>query len=206
MYRFFLSISLAILVLVPSPGLAQQGRQADQSATSSSQTSTYRVNAGDELFIYVWGEERLQQKVKVLPDGTISFPLVGQIEVKGHLLKDIEAVITAKLRDQYRGQVPQVTVSVAATSGMQFLVMGKVGSPGLISPNRYVNVMQAVGMAGGPSEFANLNNVMIYRMVGGKYQIIHARLAALFKSGADARDVERANLVRIEAGDLIVVP
>lgn len=111
--------------------------------------STYRINAGDELEIYVWGEERLQRKVKVLPDGTIAFPLVGQIKVQNYLPSEVEALITSGLSAQYVGAVPQVTVSVVVPSGMQFSVMGRVKSPGTFSPGRYINVLEALSMAGG---------------------------------------------------------
>src|SRR3546814_7252286 len=61
---------------VDEPRPAAAGKPA-----ATSPASTYRINAGDELEVYVWGEERLQRKVKVLPDGTIAFPLVGQIKI-----------------------------------------------------------------------------------------------------------------------------
>ena len=80
----------------------------------------YRINAGDEIEVMVWGDERLQRVVRVLPDGTFAFPLVGQIVAAGQLPSDLERIISAALRPQYRGAVPQVTVSVknpsAATS------------------------------------------------------------------------------------------
>ena len=66
-------------VPAPKPAIAATAAQVSTAA------STYRINAGDELEIYVWGEERLQRKVKVLPDGTMAFPLVGQIKVQGFL-------------------------------------------------------------------------------------------------------------------------
>ncbi|MDE2621474.1 MAG: polysaccharide biosynthesis/export family protein, partial [Sphingomonadales bacterium] len=77
-------------------------------------STPYRINPGDEIEVYVWGEERLQRKVKVLPDGTMAFPLVGQLAVTGMLPKELEAVISERLQPQYRGQVPQVTVSIVA--------------------------------------------------------------------------------------------
>jgi protein involved in polysaccharide export with SLBB domain len=90
----------------------------------AAQASEYRINAGDELEIYVWGEERLQRSVKVLPDGTIAFPLVGQLVAQGLLPQELELAISDRLRGQYRGEVPQVTVSIVAAAGMQFSVMG----------------------------------------------------------------------------------
>ncbi|RYD45376.1 MAG: polysaccharide export protein [Sphingomonadales bacterium] len=174
-------------------------------ASATSPASTYRINAGDELEIYVWGEERLQRKVKVLPDGTMAFPLVGQIKVQGLLPAEMEALITQGLSAQYVGAVPQVTVSVLVPSGMQFSVMGRVNAPGTFSPGRYVNVLEALSMAGGPSEFANLDNVLIIRKSGEQLSTLNVRLAPLFKTGADAKDVARGNILLIETGDTVIV-
>src|SRR3954447_19147158 len=76
----------------------------------------YRINPGDELEILVWGDERLQRSVLVLPDGTFAFPLVGQVNAAGRLPVDIERVITTGLQPQYKGPVPQVTGSVKKPS------------------------------------------------------------------------------------------
>lgn len=173
---------------------------------STVRATAYRINAGDELEIYVWGEERLQRKVKVLPDGTIAFPLVGKIVAQGYMPSEVETLITLGLRDQYRGQVPQVTVSVVQPAGLQFSVMGRVKSPGTFTPGRYINVLEALSMAGGPSEFANLDNVVIIRKAGDELRTVRVRLAPLFKMGADANDIARANILRIETGDTVIVP
>src|SRR5687768_9672940 len=69
-------------------------------------SSAYRINSGDELEVYVWGEERLQRSVRVLPDGTFAFPLVGQVVAQGKLPQELERTISEQLREQYRGQVP----------------------------------------------------------------------------------------------------
>lgn len=178
---------------------------AGKPVAATSAASTYRINAGDQLEVYVWGEERLQREVKVLPDGTIAFPLVGQIRVQGYLPAEVEALITNGLSAQYVGAVPQVTVSVVAPSGMQFSVMGRVKAPGTFTPGRYVNVLEALGMAGGPAEFANLDNVLIIRKSSGKLTTLNARLAPLFKAGAEARDVAGGNIIEIETGDTVIV-
>jgi polysaccharide export outer membrane protein len=115
-------------------------------------------------------------------------------------------LITNGLRDQYRGQVPQVTVSVVQPAGLQFSVMGRVRSPGTFTPGRYINVLEALSMAGGPSEFANLDNVVIIRKAGEDLRTVRVRLAPLFKMGADANDIARANILRIETGDTVIVP
>lgn len=227
MMKVLVRAGLSLALTVPS-ALVAQGNEANAGATSAraapvpqavvpapvtsvpqsaaARATAYRINAGDELEIYVWGEERLQRKVKVLPDGTIAFPLVGIIVAQGYLPTEVENLISAGLKDQYRGQVPQVTVSVVQPSGLQFSIMGRVRAPGTFTPGRYINILEALSMAGGPSEFANLDNVVIIRKVGDELRTVRVRLAPLFKMGADANDVARANIIRIETGDTVIVP
>lgn len=202
-----ISCFLAIFMSV----LSAQSAIAQDAATTMAGEDTatsqpYRINPGDQLAVSVWGEERLQREVRVLPDGTFAFPLVGRIVAQGHLPSEIEALIRTGLRDQYRGEVPQVTVSVTAASGLQFSVVGRVNAPGAFAPGRYVNILEALSMAGGPTEFANLNNVLIVRKTGSKLEPVRLRLAPLFTRGATADDIDRANIVEINAGDTVIVP
>ena len=162
----------------------------------------YAINAGDEVEIYVWGEERLQRVVRILPDGTFAFPLVGRVNAVGKLPQQIEAEITEGLKPQYRGEVPQVTVSVRTPAGFTFSVIGQVKGPGTFTPGRYVNVVDALALAGGPAEFANLDNVTIIRKSGSGIKTIKARLAGVFKG----RDVSPETIVPIEGGDTVIVP
>ena len=168
--------------------------------------SSYRINPGDELEIYVWGEERLQRMLRVLPDGTIAFPLVGQLMVAGRLPQEVEAMVNQRLSSQYRGEVPFVTVSVRDPAGMQFSVIGKVRSPGSFKAGRYLNVLDALSLAGGPAEFANLDSILVISQRGDRQTAATVRLNALFRAGANQADIARANLVQIMPGDVIIVP
>lgn len=201
---WFLTLVLSALVILPAN--AQEAVASGSGVTGVALGQPYRINPGDELSISVWGEERLQRQVRVLPDGTFAFPLVGQIVAQGYLPSEIETLITTGLRDQYRGEVPQVTVSVTVASGLQFSIVGRVNSPGAFAPGRYVNILEALSMAGGPTEFANLDNVLVVRKSGDKLEPIRLRLASLFTRGATASDLDRAGIIQINAGDTVIVP
>ena len=164
----------------------------------------YRINPGDELLVSVWGDERLQRSVRVLPDGTFAFPLVGQVVAAGQLPSDLERIIRAALQPQYRGAVPQVTVSVTNPSGYQFSVVGKVNAPGTFTPGRYVNALEALTMAGGPSQFASLGGAVILRKRGPQIQTIRIRLSDAIRG--DARQLTEADIPFIQSGDTLVVP
>ena len=220
MFKSFLAAALVAVASAGFPALAQPVSQvqqpvsetmpaaavAGQVAAVAVRASAYRINPGDELEIYVWGEERLQRTVRVLPDGTIAFPLAGQIVAQGYEPQELQLIISERLKGQYRGPVPEVTVSVRVPAGMQFSVMGRVKAPGTFTPGRYVNVLEALSMAGGPSEFANLDNVLVIRKVGDQLTTFKVRVGTLFKGGSGAGDVDRGNIRRIETGDTVIVP
>ena len=163
----------------------------------------YTINPGDEIEIYVWGEERLQRVVRILPDGSFAFPLVGRVQAAGKLPAQIESEISQGLKTQARGDVPQVTVSVRTPSGFSFSMVGRVRGPGNFTPGRYLNVMEAIALAGGPDEFANLDNVTIIRKTPGGITLLKLRLAGAFKG---ARDLTAEALPQIESGDTVIVP
>lgn len=181
------------------------GLPASASAQSSAPPA-YRVNPGDEVEIFVWGEERLQRVVRVLPDGSFSFPLVGRVEARGRLPSEIEAFITAGLHGQYAGQVPQVTVSIKNPSGLQFSVIGKVRTPGTFTPGRYVNALEALSFAGGPNEFAQLGNILIVRKEGAGLRSIHVRLTDVLKGAPSGGDLSAQSIPELQGGDTVIVP
>lgn len=191
--------ALALLILGSSVVSAQSAPVA-----VAAQPRAYRINPGDELEVYVWGEERLQRTVKVLPDGTFSFPLAGRIDALNKLPTDVEREISAGLKNQYRDAVPQVTVSVKNPVGMQFSVAGKVKAPGTFTAGRYVNVLEALAMAGGPADFADVGNVRILRKSGTGLIVMRVRLTDVLKGNPSDRDL--TGLPQIETGDTVIVP
>lgn len=166
----------------------------------------YRVNPGDELEINVWREDQLQRTVKVLPDGSISFPLVGSIQGAGRTTKEIEQFISAGLAGKYvDGNVPDVTVAVRNPAGLQFSVIGKVKSAGTFTPGRYVTLLEALTLAGGTDEFASLDSIVIIRKTDGGLVTIPARLSGILRSKSISAEAVRA-IPMIESGDTVIVP
>ena len=188
---------LFIQIAIPEIAVAQSPAQATAGPA-------YRINPGDEIEVMVWGDERLQRAVRVLPDGTFAFPLVGQVVAVGQLPADLERIISAALRPQYRGAVPQVTVTVRNPSGYTFSVIGKVRAPGTYTPGRYVNALEALTIAGGPTEFASVSNVSILRKSGMKLQTIRVRLNDALKG--DTSRLTESDIPFIQSGDTLVVP
>ena len=189
-----------IALLSITAGTVVQAAQPAPAAVSM----PYRINPGDELEILVWGDERLQRTVLVLPDGTFAFPLVGQVSAAGRLPSEIQRVITIGLQPQYKGPVPQVTVSVKRASGYQFSVIGKVNNPGTFTPGRYVNALEALAIAGGPAQFANTGSAKIIRKAGDQLFVLPIHLQDALRG--DTNRLGPNQIPRIESGDTLVVP
>lgn len=195
------ALLLLLLAVLMEPGAV---RAQQPSTVPETTLAPYRINAGDEIEVHVWGEERLQRRIRVLPDGSFSFPLVGRVVAVNKLPKEIEEIVSSRLAEQYRESVPFVTVSVLNPSGMQYTVIGKVRSPGAFSPGRYVNALEALSLAGGATEFANLDDVMIIRKVGGTLSWLPVRLADVVRG--KARGQAAASIPEIQGGDTVIVP
>jgi polysaccharide export outer membrane protein len=184
----------------PLPPITVTGKVAGQA------TSTYRISAGDMIDVYVWGDERLQRSLTILPDGTFGFPLAGTVMAAGHTTSDVEAELSRLLAPQYKGVAPQVTVSVKQSTGMQISVIGKVRGPGSFSPTRYVTVLDALALAGGPTDFADLSNVVVLRNRGGKTTVVRVRLGGVLKGKPSDSDLAGDAIPQLMAGDTVVVP
>lgn len=156
----------------------------------------YRVNAGDVLEISVWKEEGLTKEVRVRPDGGISFPLVGDLQVQGLTVDAITGQVIERL-NAYLSE-PVVTVAVRE-SNQRFYVTGKVNKPGdIVSPNR-LSVMQALSMAGGLSTFADQDDITVIHRVGNKTVSLNFDYASV----ANGEDLEQN--ITLEPGDVVVV-
>ncbi|MFT3967137.1 MAG: polysaccharide biosynthesis/export family protein [Sphingobium sp.] len=202
----------AMLILPLLPGVAPAQTAAGAQAVAATlaaapPVSRYGVNPGDELDVFVWGEERMQRSVRVQPDGTFTFPLAGTIKARDRNVTDIAAEIRERISTNYRSAPPDVTVSVRDATGMRFYIVGKVRSPGSFTSGSPVNILQALSLAGGPAEFADLRNAVVLRQNGGGQVVERVQLAQLLKGGR-AMDAGRLQspLPVLLSGDVLVVP
>ncbi|NJR77966.1 polysaccharide biosynthesis/export family protein [Sphingomonas corticis] len=176
-------------------------------AAAAPRAPEYRINAGDELEIFVWGEERMQRPVRVLPDGTFAFPLAGVVEAEGRSSRELAELLRQRLKGKYRDTVPDVTVAVRDPAGMRFYVVGKVRAPGSYPIGRTVNVVQALSVAGGPAEFADVGNAVIMRQTAAGQTVERINLSDVLKGARSLKAGPQGDaLPMLGAGDVLVVP
>ncbi|MEE9336114.1 MAG: polysaccharide biosynthesis/export family protein [Granulosicoccaceae bacterium] len=158
----------------------------------------YRIGPEDVLHISVWKEDDLDRKVLVRPDGGVSFPLVGDIQVSGRTPLEVQDEIRSRLA-RY---VPdaEVTVAVDKISGYTIFILGEVNKPGQFTLGRYVDVVQALTLAGGTTPYASERNMRILRRKDGR------EVTYRF----DFRDIKRGKNLKqniiLQSGDVVVVP
>jgi polysaccharide biosynthesis/export protein len=107
----------------------------------------YVLHSGDQLAVTVFGEPSLSQSATLLPDGTITYPLVGQLYIGGDTIR----VATAKLTNALQQYVKNPIVSIAVTQlgSYNVLVLGDVKSPGKYVLPSSAHLADAIAAAGG---------------------------------------------------------
>jgi polysaccharide export outer membrane protein len=128
---------------------------------AASELSTYKLGSGDMISIRVLGEEDLKrERVRLSDAGTISFPILGEIKVKGMTVGALEDYITQGLKGRYLLN-PQVTVSI--DEYRNFYVNGMVEKPGGYPYAPGMTVRKAISVAGGFKERASRDKINIIR-------------------------------------------
>ncbi len=158
----------------------------------------YRLNPGDVLKISVWNEDALQQDLRVLPDGSISFPLVGILQAASRTPEEVQQEIKEKLSQLIPD--PEINLSVSAAEGNNIFIIGKVSLPGRYNMTRPTDVVQALSLAGGFTPYAKTEEIQILRRVDIKQEVIKFDYSQI----ADGQALETNVLLR--SGDTIVVP
>lgn len=149
----------------------------------------YFIGPFDKLTIGVFGVEGLTaQEVQVDASGRVSFPLAGVIEAGGRTPGEVAIAIRDRLRGQYIRD-PQVTVNLRETVSQVITVDGQVREPGLYPVIGRMTLMRAVATAKGASEFAKLDDVVVFRTVGGQKYAALYNLKAIRRGGYEDPEV-----------------
>jgi polysaccharide export outer membrane protein len=189
----------------PTPGTAAT---AATSATPGAATppgtpggaadAAYRIGAEDTLEIAVWRDETLRATVVVRPDGAVTFPLVGEVQVAGRTAAEVREELTRRL-DRFVPE-PVVTVNVSRVASYRVYVLGRVNRPGDFAVGRHIDVLQALALAGGLTPFADEDGIRIIRRVQGR------SVALPFQYSRVRRTGDLSQNVVLQSGDVLVVP
>lgn len=165
-------------------------------AMAGAASGDYQLGSADLLKITVFNYPDLSAEVRVSESGNITFPLLGQVAVKGLSTRDVETLLTSRLSEGGFINRAQVAVLVAEYQSQKISVMGQVAKPGqyaLTQANKVLDLLAAAGglVGGSAGEMATL-----LRKDGTKVPI---DLSALF-------DGDPAQNPVVAGGDSIFVP
>jgi len=158
----------------------------------------YPVGAGDVLDISVFEVEELNTKVRVNGKGTVILPLLGELEVGGKSLREVEDLITARLTEYMHD--PQVSVFIAEYQSQQISVTGAVNQPALHTLTRPRTVLEMISMSGGLSQNAG-KQIYVQTAVDNKSQRLIIDLNEVLSNPN-----EESLAIVLKGGDSIFVP
>jgi polysaccharide export outer membrane protein len=121
----------------------------------------YRIGREDVVAVEVWKDPALSAKVPVRPDGKISLPMVGEVIAEGRTARELQAELTTRLQPLVNQ--PVVSVMISEINAARFFVLGEVAHPGAYPVRGVVSVVQALALAGGPTEFAARGDIVVIR-------------------------------------------
>jgi polysaccharide biosynthesis/export protein len=154
----------------------------------------YTLGIDDLLHVVVWDNKELEQDVVVRPDGKISFPLAGEIYVRGLTVPKVEQLLKERLSTSVKN--PSVSVIVKEIRSFRVYLVGRVAKPGVYPIKAGTPLLQALTLSGGTVEGADLPAAYIIR-ADKKIPVDLRRLV---------QDGDLSKNLKLETEDTIVVP
>lgn len=203
----------------PEPNLLASGESTGSAASSSSaahseypstpatpsanpvlkrEPGAYVIGEQDVLNINVWKEPDLSGTTVVRPDGKITLPLVNDIQVVGLTTKELQELLTEKLKPFLT--VPQVTVSPREINSRKVYVIGQVSHEGAFGINGTTTVLQMIAQVGGLRDFAKRKRIYVMRTENGK------QIRYPFNYDDVIQGKRMNQNILLQPGDTVVVP
>lgn len=185
----------------------------EPAAAAGEEDDFYKIRVGDTLTISVLEDPNLTRTVFVRPDGRVSLPIAGSVKVEGVSPEDLEVILQERFSRGFQ-ITPTVTVSIrgigpgrpqapgeAGPAPITFFMLGSIGRRGPIAVPEPVTILEALAIAGGPSDFAASDRIQIRRFdEEGVEQILYFDYSKV----EDGELIE--NNIVIEERDIIFVP
>ncbi len=161
----------------------QKAAAAEPVKESVEPSDEYEVGVDDILDISIIKPEPMLSTVTVAPDGSITFPYIGNVQVKGMTLPKIQDEIQKRLANGYV-EFPIVSASLRQTRSKKFVIYGQVVHPGTYPIEGNMTILRAITEAGG----------FIVPGGTGKVKILRP------KPGVDKPDVIKSDISNILSG------
>ena len=174
-------LSLSLTTDIEGKEIVQQVNPRTSQKTASRSSDSYRVDTGDGVSVTIYGEADLSIKdERVKGNGTISYPLLGDIEVRDLTAPEIRDLISGLLADGYLKK-PNVAVSI--DTYRMFFIKGEVRNPGGYNYQNGLTIEKAVALAGGFTERASERKITVVRDDDPKQRLQTAKPSSRIRPG-----------------------
>lgn len=163
------------------------------------QDARYLIGPGDEIEVIVHSAPELNRTLIVGPDGRVRMPFTGPVGVMGRTVESAEIALRTALASELKD--PDLDVLLVGTASQQVFVGGEVSNPGMFELPGLIDPLQAIIMAGGPTNEARQKEViLIRRMPGGGVR------SAVFDIKSGIFDPRLAEWTPLRRFDIVYVP
>lgn len=202
----FLSVVLLINACAGAQKNAESGlteinpREVAQNLNNLKASSDYILQPGDLVEIQVFMEEDMKRTLRIATNGTITYPLVGNVKIAGYSLSKAEEKLSSALKTYIKN--PQVSMLIQEYGNKTVYVLGQVKKPAAIQipPEKPLTVLEAITSVGGFTDIAALSKVRVLRMENGKQTAIDVDVTQITKQGNKSMDIP------LMPGDVVFVP
>lgn len=189
-----------------SPIVSESAREAisSQEVTNAlaqvRSSQSYVLQPGDLVDIRVYMEDDMNRVLRISGNGTVTFPLVGNIRIAGLSLEQAEQELAKRLTSYIKQ--PQVSMLVKEYGNKTVYVLGQVSKPGSIQipPEKELTVLEAITSVGGFTDVANTSKVRVLRVEDGKQKSMDVDVSQITKQGNKSLDIA------LQPGDVVFVP
>jgi len=134
-----------------------------QASKTFTRQGNFMIGPGDQLDIFVFGEEKLSGRFTISPTGILAFPLINTLNVSGMSSQQLTRRLEGSLGSYIKS--PRVAVSLPSVKSFQVFFSGEIKRIGGLNLTSETNILQALTLAGGLSDFAS-GRIVLVRQIG----------------------------------------
>ena len=196
-----LSVSACSGRSITSPDIVITGDANEiTEAEAAVMNEIYTLTPGDLIIANMYLETDMHRETRIASDGSVSFPLIGNIKIADLTLAQAEAKIEEVAKKYFK--FPHVTLLIKEYGNKNVFVMGQVRNPNaiVIPPETPLTLLEAITQTGGFNDVAATSRVRVIRTRKGRKEVIHIDASQITKYGNSAMNIQ------LQPGDIVFVP
>jgi len=178
--------------------IAQSTFQGASGQTFGAANGDYVLKPGDTIEMVVFREQDLNIRSRVGKDGMVQLPLLGEVHLGGMTIRNATQLVRQKYNADYLVE-PQIYLNISAFNTRKFTIIGQVGKPGAyeFGGGEELDLLEAIGMAGGFTRIADRGHVLVKRREGGTVKTMKVNAKKLADSATDRFEIQPGDVITV---------